>query len=155
MTKVTHLQILDLHEAVRAVTVEGKSYEDICEKIAITDITLAKRRRKRETPEDDSDSRQAVFSLSKAKNASINYWYLCSDYYEEYFDNDFNFYTGEVESPDQDSEPDNTNVGKHSIVRFPCNTRCYLPRQFITQTVMPRMRMKTLWTSCHLPSIAT
>ena len=65
--KSNPLQILDLHQAVRAVTVEGKSYQDICEKIAITDITLAKRRRKRETSEDDSDSRQAVFSLSKAK----------------------------------------------------------------------------------------
>ena len=61
MTKVTHLQILDLHQAVRAVTVEDKSYEDICEKIAITDITLAKRRRKRDTSEHDSDSRQAAF----------------------------------------------------------------------------------------------
>ena len=56
------LQILDLHQAVRAVTVEGKRYDDICEKIAITDITLAKRRRrKRETPEGDSDPRQAVY----------------------------------------------------------------------------------------------
>ena len=59
--KSNPLQILDLHQAVRAVTVDGKRYDDICEEIAITDITLAKRRRKRETPEGDSDPRQAVY----------------------------------------------------------------------------------------------
>ena len=92
---------MDLHEAVRALSVDGKFFEDICERckrpdssfsfawvrnhvphfrIPITDIFLAKRRKKRDS--------------SKTFDNTV---------YE--YGDEFNFYTGEVQRDYADYAP--------------------------------------------------
>ena len=48
LTSPILLQVLQFHTALRGVEVNGETFEDFCLRIPVADLTLAKRRRRRQ-----------------------------------------------------------------------------------------------------------
>ena len=84
LTREGMLLLLDLHNKVLAVEYEGKSYSHACMKVPVTNIGLAKSRRRRRKRQPDEDTGQQ--SLEEA----ITIFYPQYDDYTNFYDTDKN-----------------------------------------------------------------